>query len=68
MTDEQARGIAILLGVLVSLQQGFRLAGNDGMVRMIDGAMDDAAERGLGDIISLARTADLLTRIETTRS
>lgn len=68
MTDEQARGIAILLGVLVSLQQGFRLAGNDGMVKMIDGAMDDAAERGLGDIISLARTADLLTRIETTRS
>lgn len=68
MTEEQARGIAILLGVLVSLQQGFRLAGNDGMVKMIDGAMDDAAERGLGDIISLARTADLLTRIETTRS
>lgn len=68
MTEEQARGIAILLGVLVSLQQGFRLAGNDEMVKMIDGAMDDAAERGLGDIISLARTADLLTRIETTRS
>mgnify|MGYP000850398629 FL=1 len=68
MTDEQARGIAILLGVLVSLQQGFRLAGYDGIVKMIDGAMDDAAERGLGDIISLARTADLLTRIETTRS
>lgn len=68
MTDEQERGVAILLGVLVSLQQGFRLAGNDGMVKMIDGAMGDAAERGLGDIISLARTADLLIRIETTRS